>query len=126
MNKFDAPLFQLYSFFYSKFREKIYKSFDSVFPQIKIDSQCKYALVARGDADLYIRYSGEKYKENIWDHMAGYMVVKEAGGVVVDVTGKELDFSKGKKLLENSGIICANKKIVPKAIQAANKVHNKL
>ena len=35
-------------------------------------------------------------------------VIEEAGGVVTDVYGKKLDFSKGRTLSENKGVIVSN------------------
>ena len=38
----------------------------------RIDSQCKYAAVGRGDASIYLRLPTRKdYEEKIWDHGAG-------------------------------------------------------
>ena len=60
----------------------------------RIDSQCKYAAVARGDASIYLRLpTRADYREKIWDHAAGKFVVERAGGVVTDVTGAPLDFA---------------------------------
>lgn len=77
-------------------------------PSIQMDSQVKYGLVASGDADIYLRIpnpANPDYREKIWDHAAGSIIVEEAGGVVTDINGKKLDFGKGKTLSENSGII---------------------
>ncbi len=75
---------------------------------VQIDSQCKYAVVARGQADAYMRLPTSKgYVEWIWDHAAGALVAAEAGCAVTDATGKQLDFSRGKRLTENRGILCA-------------------
>ncbi len=75
----------------------------------RIDSQCKYAAVARGDAEIYLRLpTSEEYREKIWDHAAGSIVVEEAGGTVTDVHGNALDFSKGRKLQDNQGIIATS------------------
>ena len=75
----------------------------------RIDSQCKYAAVARGDATIYLRLPTMKgYQEKIWDHAAGVAVIEEAGGVVTDVYGRKLDFSKGRTLSENRGVIVSN------------------
>ena len=61
----------------------------------RIDSQCKYAAVAGGDASVYLRLPTRPgYQEKIWDHAAGMIIVKEAGGKVTDINGKDLDFSK--------------------------------
>lgn len=92
---------------------------------IRIDSQCKYAVLARGDASIYLRLPTRKdYTEKIWDHAAGYIIVKEAGGYVSDVTGKDLDFSRGRTLSENKGIVGTNGKIHSLVISAVIKVLN--
>jgi 3'(2'), 5'-bisphosphate nucleotidase len=75
---------------------------------IHLDSQVKYGLVASGNAEIYLRIPNPKtpdYKEKIWDHAAGCLIVEEAGGRVTDIHGQKLDFSKGKTLKGNSGIL---------------------
>lgn len=79
---------------------------------IRVDSQAKYAIVARGEAQIYLRLPTRKdYREKIWDHAAGMIVVEEAGGRVTDVRGHALDFAHGRKLTNNSGVIATNGKI---------------
>ena len=74
----------------------------------RLDSQCKYALVARGQADGYLRLpTSKEYVEKIWDHAAGMCIATEAGAIVSDVTGASLDFSQGSRLEKNRGVICA-------------------
>ena len=76
---------------------------------VKVDSQVKYGAVARGDADAYLRLPRNlEYKEKIWDHAAGALVVTEAGGRVTDIRGRDLDFSKGYQLEDNLGVIVTN------------------
>ncbi len=73
---------------------------------VRLDSQTKYGVVARGDAEAYLRLPTRPgYREKIWDHAAGCLVVQEAGGTVTDVTGKPLDFTRGRELTENRGVI---------------------
>lgn len=75
----------------------------------RIDSQCKYAAVARGDASIYLRLpTRADYVEKIWDHAAGKFVVECAGGVVTDVTGAPLDFGRGARLEGNSGVVATS------------------
>ena len=75
---------------------------------IRIDSQCKYAVVARGQADAYLRLpTRPDYVENIWDHAAGMLIATEAGATVSDIQGRPLDFSCGAGLRRNRGIVCA-------------------
>jgi len=75
---------------------------------VRIDSQCKYAVVARGQADAYLRLPAKKgYVERIWDHGAGSLIAGEAGAAVTDMFGHPLDFSCGRGLEKNKGIVCA-------------------
>jgi 3'(2'), 5'-bisphosphate nucleotidase len=78
-------------------------------PSRRIDSQCKYAVVARGEASIYLRLPRDpSYREKVWDHAAGVIVVEEAGGRVSDLDGRPLDFSNGRLLGEHRGIVCTN------------------
>jgi 3'(2'), 5'-bisphosphate nucleotidase len=90
---------------------------------IRLDSQAKYAVVARGQADIYLRLPTRKaYQEKIWDHAGGVLVVQEAGGSVSDINGKPLDFTQGHELTQNRGVVVSNgplHKAVVKAVQDA-------
>lgn len=78
-------------------------------PPFRMDSQAKYAAVASGKASVYLRLPRTKeYKEKIWDHAAGVSVVEEAGGRVTDFSGSPLDFSQGRSLVNNTGILVTN------------------
>lgn len=80
-------------------------------PSLRMDSQAKYGAVASGSAALYLRLPSPKkpdYRENIWDHAAGVIVVEEAGGRTSDMYGKPLDFSVGEKLFQNRGVVVSN------------------
>lgn len=80
-------------------------------PSLRMDSQAKYGAVASGSAALYLRLPSPKqpnYRENIWDHAAGVIVVEEAGGRTSDMYGKPLDFSVGAKLFQNRGVVVSN------------------
>ena len=87
----------------------------------RLDSQCKYALVARGQADGYLRLPTSKtYVEKIWDHAAGVSIATEAGAIVSDVTGKPLDFTHGARLEVNRGVICAIDELHQRIIATIN------
>ena len=80
-------------------------------PSLRMDSQAKYGILARGEATLYLRVPSSSepgYKENIWDHAAGSIIAEEAGGKVTDVLGRPLDFSCGIKMVKNHGIMASN------------------
>ncbi len=92
-------------------------------PHIRMDSQCKYGIVARGDATVYLRITpDDSYLEKIWDHAAGVLIVHEAGGKVTDLKGQHLDFSTGRTLTNNSGIIATNRRLHDKVVEAIEKV----
>ena len=89
----------------------------------RIDSQCKYAAVARGDASIYLRLpTSETYREKIWDHAAGSIVVEEAGGKVTDVHGNALDFARGRTLASNQGIIATCGPIHDRVVEVVRTV----
>jgi len=75
----------------------------------RLDSQAKYAVVARGEAEIYLRLPTRPgYREKIWDHGGGVLCVTEAGGTVTDAFGKKLDFRHGSMLIENRGVVATN------------------
>jgi 3'(2'), 5'-bisphosphate nucleotidase len=89
----------------------------------RIDSQCKYAAVAEGDASIYLRLPTRKdYREKIWDHAAGMLVVEEAGGRVSDVEGAPLDFRRGRTLAANQGVVATCGSIHDEVIAAVKQV----
>jgi 3'(2'), 5'-bisphosphate nucleotidase len=102
---------------------KVAKRLGIVAPPYRIDSQCKYAAVSRGDASIYLRLPTRKgYEEKIWDHAAGSMVIQEAGGRVTDVRGKDLDFSLGRTLRDNLGVIVTNGHVHDRVVAAVREV----
>jgi 3'(2'), 5'-bisphosphate nucleotidase len=94
-------------------------------PPLRIDSQSKYGLLARGDATIYLRLpTQDTYRETIWDHAAGSIIVQEAGGVVTDIQGKPLDFSAGRRL-NSLGVIASNGPFHHRIIKAVQQVRSR-
>ena len=92
---------------------------------VRLDSQAKYATLAKGDAQIYLRLpTRETYREKIWDHAAGKIVVEEAGGTVSDISGKPLDFTQGRQLENNRGIIATCGPIHDQVVTAVQQVLN--
>jgi 3'(2'), 5'-bisphosphate nucleotidase len=88
---------------------------------VRMDSQAKYALLAAGKGEIYLRLLSEdrqSYREKVWDQAAGSLLVEEAGGKVTDLDGRRLDFSKGKRLLANRGLCTTNGFLHPDALRA--------
>ncbi len=89
-----------------------------------LDSQCKYAVVARGQAHGYLRLPVKKdYIERIWDHAAGALVASEAGAIVSDAGGRGLDFSKGRGLETNRGVCVASDEVHGRIVDAVRRVY---
>ncbi|EPS94454.1 hypothetical protein FOMPIDRAFT_1033350 [Fomitopsis schrenkii] len=107
------------------FNERVARVLGVTRPPTRMDSQAKYAALARGDGGVYLRMPvGSGYREKIWDHAPGSLLVEEAGGVVTDSRGQPLDFGLGRTLGENYGVVGAGKEVhatVLEAIKQANQ-----
>ncbi len=88
---------------------------------VRMDSQAKYAVLAAGQGEIYLRLLSPKkpdYREKIWDQAAGSLVIEEAGGRVTDLQGRPLDFTAGRTLANNRGICATNGHLHPAALDA--------
>ncbi len=78
-------------------------------PTLGLDSQDKYGLIAGGMGDVYLRLVPEPgFREKIWDHAAGYVIVTEAGGRVTDLHGQPIDWTTGTRMTNNRGVLVTN------------------
>lgn len=102
---------------------RIMKTLGAKRPPLRMDSQGKYGLLARGEGTVYLRLPTEKsYEEKIWDHAAGMILVEEAGGRVTDMEGKPLDFARGHTLEGNRGIVATNGLLHARILEAIRRV----
>lgn len=104
---------------------KIAKALGITESPVQMDSQAKYGIVSRGEASLYIRLPNPAYpdyRECIWDHAAGMIVVQEAGGTVTDANGAPLNFLSGKRMHENRGIVATNGKLHEHVLKALSNL----
>ncbi|GLQ89717.1 3'(2'),5'-bisphosphate nucleotidase CysQ [Dyella flagellata] len=60
-----------------------------------LGSSLKFCLIARGSADVYLR----RGPTSEWDTAAAQCVLEEAGGAVLDLTGKPLHYNRGESLI---------------------------
>ncbi len=89
---------------------------------VRLDSQTKYAMVARGDASIYLRVPRGDYRENVWDHAAGLLIVEEAGGRVSDIEGKPFDLTTGQRMTRNRGAVVTAASIHDEVVAAVRSV----
>jgi 3'(2'), 5'-bisphosphate nucleotidase len=74
-----------------------------------MDSQAKHAVVASGAADVLLRFPAQHgFHDAIWDQAAGSILIEKAGGRVTDLAGHPLDFSTGRHLSRNEGLVATN------------------
>ncbi|MBN2554873.1 MAG: inositol monophosphatase family protein [Anaerolineales bacterium] len=96
---------------------------------LPMDSQAKYAMIAGGTCELLYRLTSSGRppgSECIWDHAAGTLVVTEAGGKITDLNGKELDFTKGRTLAVNEGVLVSNGILHDAALETYQRVVGKM
>lgn len=92
---------------------------------VGMDSQAKYAVLAAGGGEMLVRLLSEdrpNYREKVWDQAAGSIVIEEAGGRVTDLDGKPLDFSKGRTLADNRGVVATNGHLHDAALAALRQI----
>jgi 3'(2'), 5'-bisphosphate nucleotidase len=89
-----------------------------------LDSQAKHVLLAAHRADLILRFPTGPGHDAIWDHAAGALLVTEAGGHVTDLAGQRLDFSTGRRLFHNRGLIASNGWLHDAALRAIEASHS--
>jgi len=90
---------------------------------VRMDSQAKYGVLARGDSQIYLRLpTSPTYREKIWDHAAGWLIVREAGGEVSDTKGEPLNFGVGRTLANNMGVIASAASIHAPVISVVRRV----
>jgi 3'(2'), 5'-bisphosphate nucleotidase len=92
---------------------------------VRMDSQAKYALLAAGQGELILRLlspNNPDYREKIWDQAAGSLIVEEAGGKVSDLDGKPLDFTSGRTLTRNRGVLASNGHLHAPALTALKQI----
>lgn len=91
--------------------------------RLRIDGQAKYVVIGDGRADAYVRLPRTAGRgEWAWDHAAGALVAEEAGAAVSDVDGKPLDFSRGRRLSRNRGVVCAAPGLLERILEAIGRL----
>jgi 3'(2'), 5'-bisphosphate nucleotidase len=85
---------------------------------IRVDSALKYALVARGDADAYLRLNPRGSVDYAWDHAAGALIASEAGARVTGAGGRPLEFSRARCLAGTGGIVAARPDLHGRLVEA--------
>ncbi|CAN8068345.1 unnamed protein product [Agarophyton chilense] len=91
-------------------------------PPVRMDSQAKYGCMARGDFSIFLRFPKPGYIENVWDSAPAAIIVEEAGGRVTDGKGRPLNFSLGRTMDNEDGIVATNGNVHDQVIEVVQKV----
>ena len=66
---------------------------------IKMKSSLKFCVIATGEFDLYVA----EPRACEWDIAAGHAILKNAGGIITDFEGKNIEY--GKKNFKNTSLV---------------------
>lgn len=99
--------------------ERMLHALGTRFEPVLLDSQVKHVVVAAHRADLLVRFpTTPHFRDAVWDHAAGTLLISEAGGQVTDLAGQRLDFSTGRRLQRNTGLLASNGWLHDAALEA--------
>jgi 3'(2'), 5'-bisphosphate nucleotidase len=61
--------------------------------------QMKYVALTLGATDVMVRIPKTLDRFTyIWDHAGGHLLFQEAGGVISDFNGEQIDFTQGRQI----------------------------
>lgn len=92
-------------------------------PALHLDSLAKHALLAAGAGDVMVRFPSSPrsaYTQQIWDYAPGVLMIQEAGGMITDLDGHPYDFSTGRILSKNRGLVASNKLLHEPVLEAVS------
>ncbi|PFH58257.1 hypothetical protein XA68_13974 [Ophiocordyceps unilateralis] len=80
-------------------------------------SHVRYAALVIGGGHVLVRIaSSPEEKSCIWDHAGAQLIYTEVGGRVTDLDGKAIDFTAGRHLSRNRGLVAAQADIHDKML----------
>ena len=101
---------------------RVLRSLGNVQSPLLMDSQAKQVTVAAGASDLLMRFPpNAEFHDAVWDQAAGSLLIEEAGGRVTDLAGEPLDFTAGRRLLRNTGMVASNGLLHRAALEAVQR-----
>lgn len=72
-----------------------------------LGSSLKFCRIAEGQADVYFRFGATSE----WDSAAGQCIVEQAGGKVIDFSGKTLAYNKKSNLINPYFLVCGDPRL---------------
>ena len=78
---------------------------------VRMDSQAKYVVVARGEVGFYLRATPTSYTEKIWDHACGVLAITESNGVCKQLCLDPIQIKYQRDLIVD-GIVGCHKNVL--------------
>lgn len=103
----------------SETRRGLWKPYSGTFGELRPIGSVAYklGLTAAGKADIFASLR----PKNEWDICAGYCIIKEAGGKLIDLKGNNVIFNQEKTLIE-PGLIAGDVDAVDKTLKVLKSV----
>ncbi len=122
----EARLLRSYELAHTdKDKNERFKNILGISNEVPIDSQVKYGLLACGEGDLILRFppvNNPSYREKIWDHAGGVVILEEAGGKVTDLYGNEFEFTPTPYFSKNIGVFASNGLLHSKGLEVLKEI----
>ncbi|KAM3424475.1 hypothetical protein BST61_g6479 [Cercospora zeina] len=104
--------------------QKVAAKLNTLWPGVDLfSSLMKYAALGLGRSHIVVRiFRYTSWRSNMWDHAGGVLIFEESGGKVTDLEGKPIDFTTGRKMAANHGLVCAPSSVHGQILQLAQDV----
>lgn len=85
---------------------------------VKMNSALKFSMIARGLADLYVRFGSTSE----WDTAAGQCILESSGGLVVDFNGNPLQYNAKSSVINPSFIALGDAEQLSQYVELVKKL----
>ncbi|KJK92646.1 hypothetical protein H633G_03441 [Metarhizium anisopliae BRIP 53284] len=102
---------------------RVCEDLGAAFPGTDVwSSHVRYAALIIGGGDFLVRIpSGREAWSCVWDHAGAQLIYREVGGRITDLDGREVDFSRGRYLSGNRGLVMAREGIHDEVLRVARR-----
>ncbi|KAG8419761.1 hypothetical protein J3458_004602 [Metarhizium acridum] len=102
---------------------RVCEELGAAFPGTDVwSSHVRYAALVIGGGDFLVRIpSGRDARSCVWDHAGAQLIYREVGGRITDLDGREVDFSRGRYLSGNRGLVMARENVHDEILRVARR-----
>lgn len=86
-------------------------------------SHMRYVAVIVGGGDVQLRIPRQPTAPAyVWDHAGAQLIFTEAGGKITDLDGRAIDFTAGRELANNRGVVAAKRGVHSRILEVVNEM----